>query len=106
AEGAPAGSGSEPCTDGKAEKDPVERPSFRHFTPEEIAKLVTCAALSLPPETAVIPVQDLLGLAGYARINAPGVVDDVNWTWKLAEDAPFRKRIPEIRKMFEAFGRV
>lgn len=86
-------------------KEPAKR-AFRTFTDEEIPLLFTYAALSLSPDTAIIPVQDLLGLDESARINVPGIVDDRNWSWKLKNYDALNERLPHIREMFEAFGRT
>jgi 4-alpha-glucanotransferase len=39
-------------------------------------------ALSSPADTAIFPVQDLLGLDSKARMNTPGTLRG-NWTWRL-----------------------
>lgn len=33
---------------------------------------------------AIIPVWDILKLDDSARFNTPGIVNDINWTWKFA----------------------
>ena len=35
-------------------------------------------------ETAIVPVQDLLGLGSEARMNTPGK-EEGNWTWRMQE---------------------
>ncbi len=40
-------------------------------------------ALDDTAELAIIPAQDLMGLADEARINTPGTVGSPNWEWKL-----------------------
>jgi len=46
------------------------------------------AALTSPADLAVVPLQDLLGLGGEARLNTPGR-DRGNWTWRVrAEQVP------------------
>lgn len=39
-------------------------------------------AMSSPAETAMVPVQDLLGLGNEARMNIPGR-ESANWSWRL-----------------------
>ncbi len=39
-------------------------------------------ALSSPADTAIFPIQDLLGLDGKARMNVPGTTKG-NWAWRL-----------------------
>jgi len=46
------------------------------------------AAYRSVADTAVIPMQDLLGLGGNCRMNVPGVAEG-NWTWRFSwEDVP------------------
>ncbi len=37
-------------------------------------------------QTAIVPMQDLLGLGGDARMNVPGVPDG-NWSWRMGAEA-------------------
>ena len=37
-------------------------------------------------DTCIIPMQDLLGLGGEARMNFPGTLSDSNWTWRIKDD--------------------
>ena len=39
--------------------------------------------LDLPSFMTIFQLQDLLGLDDSSRINCPGIVDDINWTYKL-----------------------
>lgn len=39
--------------------------------------------LSLPAKMAIFALQDILGLGSESRLNVPGVIDDINWTWRL-----------------------
>ena len=45
---------------------------------------------------AIVAVQDLLGLDDSARMNVPGTIDDLNWTWKLKDFNDFRERIKDF----------
>jgi 4-alpha-glucanotransferase len=40
------------------------------------------ALMISPADTVILPVQDILGLGGEARMNIPGVAEN-NWTWRL-----------------------
>jgi 4-alpha-glucanotransferase len=53
--------------------------------PEPHWKLIRLA-LSSPARTAIIPVQDVLGLGSEARMNLPAT-ENGNWTWRLEEGA-------------------
>ena len=43
------------------------------------------ALFKSPCETVVIPMQDVLGLDTYARMNYPGTIGN-NWTWRMKPD--------------------
>ena len=45
------------------------------------------AALSSIADTAIIPLQDWLGLGERARFNTPSTVDGSNWRWRVSKDA-------------------
>lgn len=49
--------------------------------PENHWKLIQ-ALLESPSNTAIIPLQDILGLGSKARMNTPGTTSG-NWSWKL-----------------------
>jgi 4-alpha-glucanotransferase len=54
--------------------------------------------------TAVVPMQDLLGLGEGARMNMPSVAKG-NWGWRAVEEqleAPLAER---LRAMTEIYGR-
>lgn len=39
--------------------------------------------LSSIAEIAILPMQDILGLSDYARMNTPGTIGSPNWEWKM-----------------------
>lgn len=55
--------------------------------------------------TAIIPVQDLLGLDNSARMNVPGRPDD-NWTWRLNEGQLTAEVAEKFRKLLQQTARV
>lgn len=55
-------------------------------------------------KTAIVPMQDLLGLDETARMNTPGSVDD-NWQWQMLPDAITPELEEKIKKQMEVFGR-
>lgn len=66
------------------------------------------AALSSVADTAVIPMQDYLGLGAEARINIPSTLGD-NWKWRLKKgqlDEGLAKRIREMTKLYGRLGEV
>ena len=54
--------------------------------PEEAADAFIRGLLNGPCDTAVIPMQDLLGLGSDARMNYPGTTGG-NWLWRMKPDA-------------------
>ncbi len=63
------------------------------------------AALSSVADTAIIPMQDFLGLGSEARINIPSTLGG-NWTWRMKEDALTDELAEKIRKMVKMYGRL
>lgn len=62
-------------------------------------------ALDKPSILTVLTVQDILGLDSRARINVPGVVDDINWTYKMKDFKDLRAKLPKIRTWIKNSGR-
>ncbi|MCD6561839.1 MAG: 4-alpha-glucanotransferase [Deltaproteobacteria bacterium] len=77
----------------------------REITAEEVAwELVRLAMMSIA-NTAILPVQDILGLGEEARMNRPSTTKG-NWQWRLLPDqltSPVEKR---LLKMTEIYGRA
>lgn len=55
-------------------------------------------------DTAIIPMQDLLGLGAEARMNDPSKAKG-NWLWRLENDPMTKKLTGRLRKMTETYGR-
>lgn len=62
------------------------------------------AALASVADTAIIPVQDLLGLGNEARMNLPGRGDG-NWAWRFAWDQITPETVTRFRELVELYGR-
>jgi 4-alpha-glucanotransferase len=61
--------------------------------------------LALKAKYAIFSLQDLLGLGSEARLNVPGVIDDVNWTWRLTSFASFENRIAHFKSLNAEYQR-
>lgn len=62
------------------------------------------AALASVSDTAVIPLQDLLGLGSESRMNQPGLTEG-NWAWRF-EDGDLKESIADrLRELSETYGR-
>lgn len=63
------------------------------------------AAYTSVAETAIVPVQDVLGLGSEARMNRPG--DGVaNWAWRCGPAALTREHADRLRHLAEISGRI
>jgi 4-alpha-glucanotransferase len=63
------------------------------------------AAFASVARRAIVPMQDVLGRGGEARMNNPGERSG-NWRWKLTGD-PFRSDIAErLHDLAEMYGRI
>jgi 4-alpha-glucanotransferase len=63
------------------------------------------AAYTSVAETAIVPMQDILGLGNEARMNLPGAEKD-NWSWRLADGVLTDALADELRKLAEVSGRA
>jgi 4-alpha-glucanotransferase len=63
------------------------------------------AALSSVADTAVIPMQDYLGLGSEGRINTPSTLGG-NWEWQMADGVLTDSLAQRIREMTKLYGRV
>lgn len=69
----------------------------------ETVKALCICALASPSRLAVLPVQDILGLDGSARMNTPSVARD-NWRFRL-ENIPSRADAAVVRRYVKLFDR-
>jgi len=56
-------------------------------------------------DTAMVPVQDLLGLGSDARMNRPGT-DSGNWRWRLLPGQLDGQTARRLAVMAETYDRV
>jgi 4-alpha-glucanotransferase len=71
---------------------------------DDVASGLIRAAYTSVAETAIVPVQDILGLGSEARMNTPGAEHD-NWSWRLLPGALTREHAEELRQLAEITGR-
>jgi 4-alpha-glucanotransferase len=95
---------------------------FMHATPEErqlaeaylgvngqgpIEWALIRAAFTSVAQTAIVPVQDILGLGSEARMNRPGDGGgDENWSWRYLPGALTAAHAEKVRRLAEITGRV
>jgi 4-alpha-glucanotransferase len=72
---------------------------------EVICGKMVRAAIASPANTAIIPLQDYLGLDDRARINTPSTLGG-NWEWRLLPGKLTKKRASELYDLSRLYGRV
>lgn len=63
------------------------------------------AAISSVADTAIIPVQDILGLGSDSRMNTPATEHD-NWSWRLADGKLSEDIAAKLLNLTKMFGRT
>ena len=87
-----------------AEKRRLMRYLGREVPAEELHwELIRLAMMSVA-STAVIPMQDVLGLGRQARMNLPSVTDG-NWAWRLAPGQVTPEAAGRLLEVTEIYGR-
>lgn len=56
-------------------------------------------------DTVIIQMQDFLDLGGEARMNFPGTLTDLNWTWRAKDGIMSQHLAERIRKLTERYCR-
>jgi 4-alpha-glucanotransferase len=97
----------------------VSRGWIRHLSPEARARFRTVAggdprrpedalvrmAYGSPARTAIVAMQDFLGLGPASRMNVPGKADG-NWCWRMAPGAAPAGLAPRLRGLAAETGRL
>ena len=91
----------------RADYDMAQR--YMDFTDETIPdghpeKKFIRLALGAVSDTAIIPMQDYLGLGSEARINTPSTLG-TNWLWRMKKGVLTDELAEEIRELTELYGR-
>ncbi|MBI2302256.1 MAG: 4-alpha-glucanotransferase [Armatimonadetes bacterium] len=73
--------------------------------PGEIHQELLRLALASVADTALCPLQDVLGLGSEARMNFPGRPAG-NWTWRLADEAPLGLAAGFLAELAETYERA
>jgi 4-alpha-glucanotransferase len=63
------------------------------------------AVLSSVADTAIVPLQDLLGLGTAARMNLPNSTEG-NWSWRFRANTLTEAHIDRLRDMTDTYGRI
>ena len=73
----------------------------RHTAADEMVRI----AMASVAETAVVPMQDHLGLGSSGRINVPSTPSG-NWTWRMAPGQADSRLAGRLRALTELYGRA
>ena len=57
-------------------------------------------------DTVIIQMQDFLDLGAEGRMNFPGTLTDLNWTWRAKDDIIGKSLAEKIKKMTEIYCRT
>lgn len=87
---------------------PAEVSAFRRYAPEAHRDPVTALlrlAWASVADTAIAPLQDVLGLGSEARMNTPGTPTG-NWGWRATAEQIALARLDRLGEMTETYGRT
>ena len=85
------------------ERDFVRRYLAR--SDDEIVWSLIRLAFSSVANTAIVPLQDVLGLGGDARMNTPGRLGG-NWSWRYRPEQLEYWHAPQLQEMARLYGRL
>jgi 4-alpha-glucanotransferase len=63
------------------------------------------ALLASVADTAIIPLQDVLGVGSEGRMNLPNSTEG-NWSWRFSRDALTNEHRDRLRELTEIYGRT
>ncbi len=75
------------------------------FSGRELPWVLIRMAMASVAETAIIPMQDLLGLGPEARMNYPAKIQG-NWKWRMKKGQVNDKLANQLAKLTELYGRA
>ena len=78
---------------------------YLHTDGKEIHWAMIRAVLASVANTALIPLQDLLGLGTEARMNLPNSTSG-NWSWRFQQGDLTTAHIERLRELTETYGRL
>lgn len=87
------------------EREAASRYLHLETTSEPAHRAAVRAVMASVCDTAVFPLQDVLGLGSEARMNVPGV-ESGNWSWRCREEAFDAPLAAWLRELTETYGRA
>jgi 4-alpha-glucanotransferase len=88
----------------RREKQLLQRYLGKRTTGRNIHEAVIRMAMRSVANTVIIPMQDMLGLSGRARMNRPASIGG-NWRWRLMPGQLKQSAALRLRVMTETYGR-
>jgi 4-alpha-glucanotransferase len=88
-----------------AERERLARYVGHGVDAEKVHWEMTRLALMSAADTAIVPMQDLLGLGSDARMNTPATTDG-NWAWRVLPEQISAALAAELAKISALYGRV
>ena len=90
---------------GAAEKESLSRYAGQAVTAENVSKILIRMALMSVADTALIPMQDVLGLGARSRMNIPSTPTG-NWGWRMRSSELTSDLANELRSLAQIYGRL
>ncbi|WP_343667629.1 4-alpha-glucanotransferase [Chitinophaga sp.] len=89
--------------------DRKTRFNFQQYTglkivPEKVARMLSRIAYASVADIVILPMQDVLGLSGNARMNHPSG-GKKNWRWRMLPGQFKKKKIKRLRRWVKVYGR-
>ncbi len=78
------------------------RQGTEEFTEEALYEVLIRAAINSGADNLIIPMQDILGLGSYGRMNTPGTKTG-NWGWKMSEKALGSQALSSFMTLVRSF---
>ena len=88
----------------RAQKEAVLR--YLETDEKGIVDALVSSVMNSRANIAVIPMQDILGLDGSARMNYPSTCNDVNWSWRMKDGAFSDELISGFRTIVKESDRI
>jgi len=89
---------------GKATRRHLRQYTGRQVSAREAPLVLSRMAYASIANTVILPMQDVLGLRGSARMNVPSQSSS-NWSWRIEHGAFSRKIINRLAKWVRLYGR-
>lgn len=82
----------------------LHRYADRHITEEDVHWILCRMAYASVARIAILPMQDVLNLDSWARMNTPSSAEN-NWAWRLKQDQLNKSVEEKLRQLVEMYNR-